>query len=134
MTETSTAERPTMSLFEAEDILESIGYDSDWTEDQLIAAIPEDMIDNVAEALKVSSAANKAEAEALRAYRAAKFGPPADQDVGSEAGTPPAATGATSAEAGEMTLQEAEDLLDEIGFDDRWTTEQLIAEIGRAHV
>lgn len=63
-----------MSLAEASAILRDIGYDHDWTTEELIAAVPGDMIDDVITALLISQGAHLAEADALKRYLAERRG------------------------------------------------------------
>lgn len=54
-----------MTLTEANAILASIGYDPDWTLNQLKQAVPKDMARTFALALRVTAAADHAEANGL---------------------------------------------------------------------
>jgi hypothetical protein len=59
--------RPTMPLAEAKQVLASIGYRPDWTNEQLLAATPYDMRQRVQTALRVMASAYLAEARELEA-------------------------------------------------------------------
>ncbi len=54
-----------MTLVEASVILTAIGYRTDWTVEQLRAATPPDLRKNVALALRITAAADMAEANGL---------------------------------------------------------------------
>jgi hypothetical protein len=56
-----------MTPAEAAAVLNSIGYRRDWTNEELIAATPKDMVDRVITALQVHAEAAFAEADALEA-------------------------------------------------------------------
>lgn len=63
-----------MSVQEAASILTSIDYDHDWTFEQLLAAVPDNMLDNVMAALQISSGAHLAERAALLNYMVKRSG------------------------------------------------------------
>lgn len=66
-----------MSLSEASATLESIGYNQDWSFEQLIEAVeavPEVAIDQIVTALDIAAGAHFAEAEALDSYKIQRRG------------------------------------------------------------
>lgn len=58
-----------MTLAEAVSILRAIEHNPEWTAEELIAAVPDDMFESVMTALLISTGAQLAEAEALRVFR-----------------------------------------------------------------
>lgn len=57
-----------MTLAEASATLRAIRYNRNWTPEELFAAVPSDMVDQVQTALTIAAGAQIAEADALDAY------------------------------------------------------------------
>lgn len=55
----------TMTQREACDLLDAMGYDPSWTEQQIMAAVPVSMRNRVAAALRLLGSSEMAEADAL---------------------------------------------------------------------